>query len=387
MDDQPLPHPGLIVLFGSGETSPTGRKIFEDIFRTLPPSPQLALLETPAGFELNSHQVISRVGDFFKLRLQNYSPRVEIVPARKRGLEFSPDNPAIVAPLLNSDLIFMGPGSPSYAVRQMRDSLAWYYLLARHSLGAVLALASAASVAFSAYALPVYEIYKVGEELHWIEGLDLFKLYGLQLAFIPHWNNCEGGAQLDTSRCFMGQDRFVRLIEMLPDEVTIVGLDEKTALIMDPSTCECRVRGLGKVTLLHTGHNHVLQEVTAGEAGGLLVGSGDDLVKISEQREGHIHIYSDGQVFPISEMGPFHVFHPEASIPPALWQKALRHRYAPNQEVALAIPEEVLLLVRARQEARKTSNWGLADDLRRQVKKLGWEIMDTENGPVTSKST
>ena len=83
--------------------------------------------------------------------------------------------------------------------------------------------------------LPVYEIYKVGEELHWIEGLDLFNFYGLKLVFIPHWNNNEGGAELDTSRCFMGQERFMRLIEMLPDEVTIVGLDEKTALIIDPT--------------------------------------------------------------------------------------------------------------------------------------------------------
>ncbi len=81
--------------------------------------------------------------------------------------------------MLNADLIFMGPGSPSYAIRQLRDSLAWYYLIARHRLGAVLALASAATVAFSACALPVYEIYKVGEDLHWIEGLDFFKLYGL----------------------------------------------------------------------------------------------------------------------------------------------------------------------------------------------------------------
>ena len=108
----------------------------------------------------------------------------------------------------------------------------------------------------------MYEIYKVGEELHWIDGLDFFKFYGLQLVFIPHWNNHEGGAELDTSRCFMGQERFVRLMEMLPDEVTIVGLDEKTALIIDPSRCECQVRGLGKVTLLHTGHKHIRIRIT-----------------------------------------------------------------------------------------------------------------------------
>ena len=381
----PPARPGLIVLFGSGETSPTGRKIFEEIFRSLPRFPRLALLETPAGFELNSPQVIGRVGDFFTRRLQNYSPQVEIVPARKRGLEFSPDNPAIVAPLLHSDLIFMGPGSPSYAVRQLRDSLAWYYVLARHSLGAVLALASAATVAFSAFSLPVYEIYKVGEELHWIEGLDLFRYYGLQLVFIPHWNNREGGSEVDTSRCFMGQKRFMRMIEMLPDEVTIVGLDEKTALIMDPSTCDCRVRGIGKVTLLHTGHKHTPNPFMGVAEGDLLAGSDEDLVKIAVQRQGHFHQYADGQVFPISEMGPFHVFHPEASIPPEIWKKALKESISVEVDKPPIPPDDVSLLVRARQEARNTQNWVLADDLRQQVRKLGWEILDTEMGPVTSK--
>ena len=33
-------------------------------------------------------------------------------------------------------MIFMGPGSPSYAVRQLEDSLTWEYILARHRLGA-----------------------------------------------------------------------------------------------------------------------------------------------------------------------------------------------------------------------------------------------------------
>ena len=343
--DQFLPEPGLIILFGSGETSPTGRKIFETVFKSLPRSPRLALMETPAGFELNSHQVISRVGDFFIHRLQNYAPQVEIIPARKRGTQFSPDDPEIVTPLLNADLIFMGPGSPSYAIRQLRDSLAWYYLIARHCLGAVLVLASAATVALSACALPVYEIYKVGEDLHWIEGLDFFKLYGLQLVFIPHWNNHEGGAELDTSRCFMGQERFVRLMEMLPEEMTIIGLDEKTALIMDPSRCECQVRGLGMVTLLHTGHKHIHNtalKFIGSHIRIMLSGTDEDLVTIAEQRDGHVHQYQDGQIFPMSELGPFHPYHPEASLPASIWQKAIHEKYDTETEGVQSTPEEVV---------------------------------------------
>jgi len=387
MSDQFLPDPGLILLFGSGETSPTGRKIFDRVFRSLPQSPRLALLETPAGFELNSHQVISRVGDFFTHKLQNYSPQVEIIPARMRGTPFSPDEPEILAPLLNADLIFMGPGSPSYAIRQLHDSLAWYYLIARHRLGAVLALASAATVAFSAYALPVYEIYKVGEDLHWIVGLDFFKLYGLQLVLIPHWNNREGGADLDTSRCFMGQERFVRLMDMLPQEVTIIGLDEKTALIMDPLSCQCQVMGLGMVTLLHTGHKHFHKGHLFSSTGTPInvTGTNEDLAKIANQRNGHFHQYQEGQNIPMTEMGHLHPYHPEASLPPSIWQKAIQAQQLIDPKTSLGPSEEVLRLIQARQEARQMSNWAIADELRVQIEKSGWEILDTKDGPVSRK--
>jgi hypothetical protein len=378
--DQFLPEPGLIILFGSGETSPTGRKIFEFVFKSLPPSPRLALLETPAGFELNSHQVISRVEDFFIQRLQNYSPQVDIIPARKRGTKYSPDDAETVSPILTSDLIFMGPGSPTYAIHQLRESLAWYYLVARHRLGAVLALASAASIAFSTYALPVYEIYKVGEDLHWVDGLDFFRLYGLRLVIIPHWNNHEGGTELDTSRCFMGRERFAHLMEMLPDKVTIVGLDEKTALMMDPAKSECHVKGLGAVTLLHTGHKHLLSSSPVMDH---MVGTDQDLVKIAEQRNGHVH--QEGSVFPMSELGPFHAYYPEGYLPASIWQKAIQARFRKESGTIDLPSKDVLLLIQARQNARQMRNWAVADELRLQIAKLGWEIMDTDEGPVSKK--
>ena len=386
MDDQILPEPGLIILFGSGETSPTGRKIFEHVFRSLPRSPRIALLETPAGFELNSPQVIGRVEDFFSHRLQNFSPQVEIIAARKRGTPFSPDAPQIVNPLLQADMIFMGPGSPSYAIRQLRDSLAWYYLVARHRLGAALALASAATIAFSACALPVYEIYKVGEDLHWNEGLNFFRLYGMELVFIPHWNNNEGGTELDTSRCFMGQERFSRLMSMLPEETTIIGLDEKTALIMNPSRCECHVKGLGNITLLHTGHKHSHPDSLDPSNKNLNLSTHDiNLKQIAEQRGGHVHIYMDGQSFPMAEIGPFHAYHPEANLPYTIWQKAVQAIRPSKYEVSDSPSQEVMHLIQARDEARSNRNWTDADKFRIQIEKLGWEITDTKDGPIVKK--
>lgn len=371
--------PGLIVLFGSGETSPSGRKIFERVFRKLPESPRIALLETPAGFELNSAQVIGRVADFLRHRLQNFNPQVTVVPARGRNTAFSPDDPEIVEPLYQADAIFMGPGSPTYAVRQLHDSLAWHIMIARHRLGATIILASAATIAISRRALPVYEIYKVGEDIHWNAGLDLFGAYGLPLVFIPHWNNNDGGEELDTSRCFMGQPRFAELMKMLPPDLTVLGIDEKTALIMDPPAGVCHVIGLGGVTLLHTGHQHDLSSAAPD-----LAGSG--LGEVAEQRNGHVHQYLNGETFPLSECCPFEIPKLDTGLPPEVWQRAIalksgfeqRGEARPEPE---HIPSEVQSLLEERQAARARMDWTAADQLRDRIAALGWQVLDTPEGP------
>lgn len=380
----PEPTPGPVVLFGSGETSPSGRKIFDAILKKLPPTPRLALLETPAGFELNSDRVIGRIAAFIKERLQNYHPEIDVIPARKRGTRFSPDDEGIVSPLLEADMIFMGPGSPTYAVRQLEGSLAWNYLLARHQLGATIALASSAVVAISAFSLPVYEIYKVGEDLHWKAGLDLFGQYGLPIVFIPHWNNQDGGEELDTSRCFMGQPRFSELMQMLPANVTVVGIDEKSALVMDLQAAECRVIGAGGVTLIHTGHHHSMP-------GPDLRGSG--LAEVAEQRVGHVHMYQNGETFPLYECCPFGFKMAVQGLPAATWKRALRIQEqiqverARKGELELLesndtnVPEDVQELVEERQKARLIKDWKTADVLRDRIAELGWTLIDTPEGP------
>src|SRR4030095_13474307 len=110
--------PGQIAFLGSGETSLAGGRIFEALARTIDEPLRIALMETPAGFELNSAQVVGRVGEFMTSRLQNYKHIVDVIPARQKTPALSPDDPEILKPLLYANLIFMGPGSPTYAIRQ-----------------------------------------------------------------------------------------------------------------------------------------------------------------------------------------------------------------------------------------------------------------------------
>lgn len=344
--------PGLVVLFGSGETSASGRRAFDWLFQRVPAPVQVSVLETPAGFQPNSAWVADQVADFLRQRLQNYKPEVTVVPARQRGTPFSPDDPAIVEPLLRSNVIFAGPGSPTYAVRQLQDSLAWHTLVARHHQGVAVVLASAMTLAASTHTLPVYEIYKAGADLHWQPGLDWFGPYGLSLIFVPHWNNAEGGVHLDTSRCFMGQERFARLLALLPAGVTVVGIDEHTALVMDLEAGNCHVVGRGGVTLV---------------------------------REGEQRRLPSGQTCVTAELGPFHVPEPGIGVPPAIWDRVQAAQAEAQAPASPGPPPDVLALAVEREAARAARDWSAADALRNQLEARGWQVRDTPTGPALSQ--
>ncbi len=335
---------GRIAFLGSGETSLAGGRIFEALARELKEPLRIALIETPAGFELNSAQVVGRVGEFMKTRLQNYRPVVEAIPARKKNSEFSPDDPEIVQPLLHANMIFMGPGSPTYAIRQLKDTLAWDVIRARHRLGATLVFASAATISVGAHALPVYEIYKVGQDVHVVDGLNFFADFGLHVSFIPHWNNAEGGVDLDTSRCFIGMDRFAEWCSLVPPENETIGLDEHTGLILDFESGLCEVSGVSSVSLV---------------------------------RECNPEMFPSGSKFPLTELGEFRLPDPlEKDIPTHVWEMCLN---APPLEEDQP-SDEVLALLEQRVLARANKNWPESDKLREAITALGWTVQDSKDG-------
>ena len=335
---------GQIAFLGSGETSLAGGRIFESLARQIKDPLRIALMETPAGFELNSTQVVGRVGDFMKTRLQNYKPIVDVVPARKKNSAFSPDDPEIIKPLLYANIIFMGPGSPTYAIRHLKDTLAWNVIRARHRLGATLIFASAATVSIGAHALPVYEIYKVGQDVHVVDGLNLFADFGLHISFIPHWNNAEGGVDLDTSRCFVGMDRFAEWCNLIPPENETIGLDEHTGLILDFDTGLCEVNGVSSVSLV---------------------------------RECDPEMYPAGSKFPFSELGNVTLPDPlKKDISAQAWELVLN---APPLEENVP-PERVIALAEQRLAARASKNWAESDRLRDELFAQGWSVQDGKDG-------
>ena len=154
--------------------------------------------------------------------------------------------------LRHSNYILIGPGSPTYAVRHLKESPVPGILTQCVASGGCIVAASAAALTVGRLTLPVYEIYKVGDDLHWVDGMDILGQFGFDLVVIPHWNNAEGGTH-DTRFCFMGEPRFRRLESLIPQKVSVLGLDEHTACILDIGDNQAEIKGIGRVTLRTAG--------------------------------------------------------------------------------------------------------------------------------------
>ena len=128
--------------------------------------------------------------------------------------------------------MFSGPGSPTYALRQWAGTLVPGLLAEKLALGGAVTFACAAALTLGALTVPVYEVYKVGEDPHWVAGLDLLAALGLPVAVIPHYDNAEGGTH-DTRFCYLGEERLALLETSSP---TVPSSSASTSTPRSPST-------------------------------------------------------------------------------------------------------------------------------------------------------
>ncbi|MEU8356524.1 hypothetical protein AB0C27_10995 [Nonomuraea sp. NPDC048882] len=230
--------PGVLVLMGSGETSPTMVEIHRAAARTLRAGARAVLLDTPYAFQENRADISARACGYFS---HSVGLDVEVAPA-----------------ITGADWVFSGPGSPTYALDRWAGSGVAGDLRARiRAREGVTVLASAAACTAGLATVPVYEIYKVGAEPHWREGIDLLEPLGLQAVLIPHYDNAEGGTH-DTRYCYLGERRLSRMERELPPGTAVLGLDEHTALVIDLESESVRIAGRGGLTVRRPGTQTVL---------------------------------------------------------------------------------------------------------------------------------
>jgi hypothetical protein len=250
----------IFAIMGSGETTPTMTATHRALKAAAGPGAAV-LLDTPYGFQENADDITERTVGYFE-RSVNFTPSVA-------SLRHTEAEPAVIAKgmslIRSAAWVFTGPGSPTYALRQWH-SLGLPQLLAdRLERDGVLIMSSAAALTVGARTVPVYEIYKVGQEPEWFDGMDLLSPYGLDVALIPHFDNAEGGNH-DTRFCYLGEPRLRKLEAQLGSEQWVLGVDEHTALLLDLESDTFAVQGRGVVTVRRAGK---IQTFSAGHSGPL----------------------------------------------------------------------------------------------------------------------
>ncbi len=182
----------------------------------------------------------------------------------------------------------------------------------------------------------------------------------------------------------MGRIRFDELICMLPPDLPVVGIDEKTAMIIDVSTGVCRVVGQGKVTLIHTNHVHESPASALEELG---------FKKFAASHPGHFHIYHQGESFLLDDCCSDDRFQTVQDLPERVWTQALESdkrikaerlklfTNSPAEIAVLDLPEDVQVLIRQREAARLKKDWSASDIFRLELQERGYKILDTPDGP------
>jgi cyanophycinase-like exopeptidase len=243
-DDHPVPR--ILTILGSGETSPTMVTPHQRTFARLGTDVRAVLLDSPYGFQENADELTEKAQQFFR---ESVGREVEAITFRSAPPADPTAHALEMARLRAADWIFAGPGSPSYALRTWSGSAVPEALHARLREGGAVTFASAAALTLGLVTIPVYEVYKVGEDPFWLDGLDVLgTATGLRAAVVPHYNNAEGGTH-DTRFCWQGERRLRILESLLPEGAFVLGVDEHTGLVLDLDSGSAEVVGRGVVTV------------------------------------------------------------------------------------------------------------------------------------------
>ena len=245
----------VLAIMGSGETAPTMIKPHRSLFDRLGPPPVPAvLLDTPYGFQNNADDISAKAVDYFSASVGR---TVEVARLRRRS-----DDPvaraSALAKVATARWVFAGPGSPTFALREWRDTEIPELLAEKLGHDGCVIFASAAALTLGRWTVPVYEIYKVGADPEWLDGLGLVDFLGPEVAVIPHYDNAEGGHH-DTRFCYLGEARLALLEGQMGPDGWVLGVDEHTACVFDLDAGTASVVGNGVVTVRREGKSTTIE--------------------------------------------------------------------------------------------------------------------------------
>ena len=211
-----LPSPGPLALVGSGEYLPVMAPIEADLIAGRAPRyVQLATAAVPDGPD-----VVARWHDLGARQAARLGVTQVVVPVVDRASANDPANAALVE---GAGLVYLSGGNPTFLADTLRDTAVWRAIEAAWRAGAALAGCSAGAMALTSW-VPSIRHPRGGGTV----GLGVVP----HLRVIPHYD------------AFLARMPEVATRFILPHDeaITLLGVDEETALVGGPATWTVRGR-------------------------------------------------------------------------------------------------------------------------------------------------
>jgi cyanophycinase len=203
-----LKAPGTIALVGSGEWLPVMLSVEKELLNNQ--NPVYVQLSTAAGQESQA-----RLKQWKNLA----QTQAELLNAESRWLPVfdhqSANNPEYAERIKGAGLIYLSGGDPTYLAETLRESLVWNSIVNEWENGASLAGCSAGAMALTTW-VPRMRI-RIGKNNEDVKGLGLLP----NIRVIPHFDRMLGWIP----------DIITKYLINTPKGVTLVGIDENTALV------------------------------------------------------------------------------------------------------------------------------------------------------------
>ncbi|MEI8166280.1 MAG: Type 1 glutamine amidotransferase-like domain-containing protein [Chloroflexales bacterium] len=205
---------GALALVGSGEYTAAMNETDRWLLATLNTPPQVVVIPTASALEAGQPERWNALGvtHFTALGAQ-------VTPLRLLQ-RADAEATTTVAALREAQLIYFSGGNPEYLAESLEGTSAWAMIAARQRAGAVVAGCSAGAMMLGSYLLRVSQM-RDGQPPRWRPGLGLAE----GLVIMPHF---------DRMRRFLRDEQFRQVLAARPAGVTVVGIDEDTALVRLP---------------------------------------------------------------------------------------------------------------------------------------------------------
>lgn len=213
---------GLLALVGSGEYLPVMAPVESMLLQGRPPRyVQLATAAAPEGQES-----LDRWHGLGRQQADRLGVEQVVVDVRDRA---GADDPRLADLVAGAGLVYLSGGSPTYVAQTLRGTAVWAAIQQAWQAGASLAGCSAGAMALTGWVPSIRTVVA-----HPDPGLGLLP----HLRVLPHFDRMLGWVP----------DLLTRALLRSPEGVTVLGIDEDTALVGGPH--EWTVHGRQSVWVL-----------------------------------------------------------------------------------------------------------------------------------------